>query len=61
MLSPLLFDFEACELLGINLQQMYVDGRTDNTFEIISTQYDTYDEFRKARGYQKKHIDLMQQ
>ena len=60
VLSPLLFNFEACELLGIDLQQMYTDGRMHNMFDIINTQYEAYDEFRKARGYQKKRIDLME-
>ena len=59
-ISPLLFDFEACELLGIDLRQMYVDGRLDNTFEIISRQYSDYEEFIKARGNQKDRIDLIE-
>ena len=59
VISPLLFDFEARELLGIDLQQMYVDGRTDNTFDITSAQYKAYEEVRKARGYQKKRIDVI--
>ena len=39
---------------------MYVDGRLDNTFDIICTQYSAYEEFIKARGYQKDHIDLIE-
>ena len=38
---------------------MHVDGHTVNMFDIISTQYDAYEEFMKAHGYQKKHIDLI--
>ena len=60
VISPLLFDFEACELLGIDLRQMYVNARLNNTFDIICSQYNAYEEFIKPRGYHKDHIDLIE-
>ena len=59
-IQPLLFDFEACDKLGIDLRQMYVDARLNNTFDIICSQYSAYEEFLKARGYHKDHIDLIE-
>ena len=59
VISPFLFNFNAYNLLGIELQQMYVDGCTDNTFDIVSKHYKDYEEFIKARSYQKIHIDLI--
>ena len=59
VISPLLFDFQACDTLGIDLRQMYVDGRLNNTFDIICSQYTAYEEFIKARGSHKNCVDLI--
>ena len=59
VISPLLFDFQACDTLGIDLRQMYVDARLNNTFDIICSQYTAYEEFIKARGSHKNCVDLI--
>ena len=59
LITPLLFDFDACEELGVDLKHVYKKGRTDGLFDTINTQYEAYDKFLKERGNQKEHVNLL--
>ena len=55
-ISPLLFDFDTCERVCVDLRHVYISGHTDVLFDRISTQYESYEKFLKERG---THEDLL--
>ena len=54
-----MFDFKACEKLGVNLKQVYTSGRTDGLFDTIHVQYKANEKFLKEHGTQKDHVNLI--
>ena len=49
VISPLLFHFEACDVLGIDVRLMYNMKRVDDIFDIIQNQHEAYMNFTKPR------------
>ena len=49
VISPLLFHFEACDVLGVDVRLVYNMKRVDDIFDIIQNQHEAYMNFTKPR------------